>query len=395
MIQRSERYNLKVLVCSSEYYPYFEVGGIARVAAYVTRKLEQKGVDCDVCSPHGPDIKIGCSHLQFSPRVMQFGYLRRFIFWFIAMNFLRHIIDKYDVVWLHNPIFFYNLPTSNFVVTIHGFLPEHYEALKYMDVNFMDKVSYLLASRLEFSSINKLADQGATFSVVCPNTKFFLSKIGINKDKIKIIPNGVNIRVFKPRKNKKDLRKKLGLPEEHILLLFVGRMTEQKRPHLLLNFFSRVVKECSEITLVMVGKGPLLNDLKNFAIKNDIRNVMFLGYVPDSLLPLVYSSCDIFIMSSAYEGNPLSLLEAFSSGLPCVVQNISSLRAIVNEIDSGLVLSMENDNATQIFLKYLYSKQFKKDSKKSRKYAENNLSLNRMVLKYQQLFEQIKTKKRP
>jgi 1,2-diacylglycerol 3-alpha-glucosyltransferase len=123
------------------------------------------------------------------------------------------------------------------------------------------------------------------------------------------------------------LRKKLGIPEDDIVLLSVGRLTHQKRPYTLIEVFSYLERELGNVTLCVAGKGELLEGTKSLAEKMGLQKVLFLGYVDDQDLPDLYACADYYIMTSKYEGGmpPLTLAEAMASGLPCIVSDIPNL----------------------------------------------------------------------
>jgi len=164
-----------------------------------------------------------------------------------------------------------------------------------------------------------------------------LEKIGIEGDRIVYIPNEVDTGLFRPSPDKKPLRKKFGIPEDDIVLLSVGRLTHQKQPYTMIEVFSHLEKELGDVTLCIAGKGELFEGTKNLAEKMGLRKVLFLGYVDDRDLPDLYACADYYIMTSKYEGLPLTLLEAMASGLPCIVSDIPNL-GIVRDADCGLIV---------------------------------------------------------
>ena len=168
-----------------------------------------------------------------------------------------------------------------------------------------------------------------------------LEKIGIARDRVIYIPNGVDTRQFRPSPDKKLLRKKFGIPEDDIVLLSVGRLTPAKQPHTMIEVFSHLEKELGDVTLCIAGNGELLEETKDLAEEMGLRKVLFLGHVDhDRDLPDLYACSDCYIMTSKYEGGmpPLTLAEAMASGLPCIVSNIPNLE-VVRDADCGIILN--------------------------------------------------------
>jgi glycosyltransferase involved in cell wall biosynthesis len=105
----------------------------------------------------------------------------------------------------------------------------------------------------------------------------------------------------------------------------------------MIEVFSHLEKDLGDVTLCIAGKGELLEETKDLAEKMGLRKVLFLGYVDDRDLPDLYACADYYIMTSKYEGLPLTLLEAMASGLPCIVSDIPNLK-IVKDTDCGIVV---------------------------------------------------------
>jgi len=104
-----------------------------------------------------------------------------------------------------------------------------------------------------------------------------LEKIGIERDRIVYIPNGVDNGLFRPSPDKKPLRKKFGIPEDDIVLLSVGRLTPAKQPHTMIEVFSHLEKKLGDVTLCIAGKGELSEETKDLAEKNGVTQGSFPG----------------------------------------------------------------------------------------------------------------------
>jgi 1,2-diacylglycerol 3-alpha-glucosyltransferase len=317
---------MKLLVCTTEYFPHG--AGIANVVYNVVKQLKGTGVECTVCSPTGPDIKLG------SPALIQkTGIGGLLYYWYQVSRYFKD--NNYDAVWLQNPFILTGNPFKRCLVTMHstyygsstrgiGSLPFHlYKSL-------VAHVERYCLTRMPpntlFTGVGK---------PVCEE----LEKIGIARNRIIYIPNGVDTRQFRPSPDKKLLRKKFGIPEDDIVLLSVGRLTHQKRPYTLIEVFSYLERELGNVTLCVAGKGELLEGTKSLAEKMGLQKVLFLGYVDDQDLPDLYACADYYIMTSKYEGGmpPLTLAEAMASGLPCIVSDIPNL-AIVKDADCGTIV---------------------------------------------------------
>ncbi|WP_276258693.1 glycosyltransferase family 4 protein [Haloglomus litoreum] len=134
------------------------------------------------------------------------------------------------------------------------------------------------------------------------------------------IPNGVDTGRFHPDAGASDD----GGP---IRVHFQGRLVEQKRPGRLVD---AVAASNGDWRLTVGGDGPLREDLEQRVRRAGVGDrVEFLGYVPDADLPARYAASDLFVLPSAYEGMPLTVLEALASGTLVV----ASPRAATDVVD--------------------------------------------------------------
>ena len=357
---------MKLLICTSEYYPCGS--GIANVVYNVVKHLEKMGFDCTICSPIGPDIKLG------NPKMIEnFGIIGLVYYWLQVSKYFKK--NDFEYVWLHNPLFLKNSPFKKSTVTVHS--TNYGKVLRGMN----PKIYHKIATKIQIYSL-KNSNKKARFTAVSKQVCKELNEMGISKDRMIYIPNGVDVDLFKPSDGKRMLRKNFGIPEDDLIILSLGRLSNAKQPHKLIEIFSSIEKEIENVTLVIAGNGELLETTKNLSKKNKLKNIIFLGHVDHKIeAPDVYACSEYYMMTSKYEGQPLTLLEAMSSGLSCIVSDIPSLK-IVEDADCGIVVDFKNvDRAAEKIIDYL-----KRDNpdhfKNSRSYAINNLDWKIIAKKY-------------
>jgi glycosyltransferase involved in cell wall biosynthesis len=164
---------------------------------------------------------------------------------------------------------------------------------------------------------------------------------GIEKEKIHVIYNGVDVNKFKPRPDRAKLRREFGLEEEKKIVLFVGRLYHRKGLETLLHSIPPVLQEFSDVKFAISGTGFKKKEqsLRDLAKELEIEDtVKFLGYVPDEKLPDLYSASDIFVLPAIYENFPFAILEAQATGLPVISTKVGGIPEFLADNENGFLI---------------------------------------------------------
>ena len=133
-------------------------------------------------------------------------------------------------------------------------------------------------------------------------------------------------------------------PKSGFTLVYVGRLEPVKNHVLLLNAFRSALSSRPDLRLWMVGDGSERKTLESLATKLGIATaVTFWGQQLD--VAQFFSAADVFIMSSKSEGLPMSLLQAFSLGLPAIVTDVGGMAEVVRLAQAGLVVHASDPGA--------------------------------------------------
>jgi glycosyltransferase involved in cell wall biosynthesis len=319
---------------------YLEKGGEDTVVINERMLLQQYGHEVDLCEFDNQDLE-GISKIAlFSKTIFNTHSYQKLI------NQIE--IFEPDVVHIHNvfytasPSVFYALKKKKIpsVMTIHNYRFGCIQGLLYRDnancqlcldknnsfygvKNKCFKDSYAKSIQLSLvNTANKIALKYSNpikkYIFLAEFNKALLSPVLSLKPNDGIIKsNYVNDFGFSPKEKREDF------------YLFVGRLNEQKGVKLLLDIFSRNNKK-----LKLIGAGPLEDWVKQMAINHP--NIEYLGYADNAfIIKQLKKSRGLIVPSLTYEGQPMTILEAFSTGTPVYATNTKNLDTIISHGKNG------------------------------------------------------------
>jgi glycosyltransferase involved in cell wall biosynthesis len=255
----------------------------------------------------------------------------------ISFNFFRKPLKyQVDVVHAHHSIPIGALAALQytkkkkipFIVTYHGDAQENYGGfVRRMSVSFYNR--YLLDKVLSYADV-----------IISPS-EFYINEssfLGKYRDKIVVIPNGINIEDFDIPCTKEECRERLELSIDSNIILFVGSLTPYKGPDILVRAMPNIIKEIPDTKLIFVGSGKMRSELDELTKKLNVKDyVKFAGFVGNTFeKALYYRSADIFVLPTMIEVFPIVLLEASASGLPMVVSDLNTFKCIIEEGCNGV-----------------------------------------------------------
>jgi glycosyltransferase involved in cell wall biosynthesis len=176
---------------------------------------------------------------------------------------------------------------------------------------------------------------------VSPNLARRCEEAGVPASKIRLTPNGLDLRRFRPASafEKASLRRELGWPDDEQVVLFVGFFSRDKRPDLLFRAWRRVAAQGIPSKLVYVGATASPYFEIDQDIATEIRaqaaaigragDVVFVP--PTHAVERYYRAADIFVLASIREAHPVALLEAMACGLACIASRIEGATDVVIE----------------------------------------------------------------
>jgi len=304
---------MKIAQVCHRYHPH--VGGIQIHVKEISERLVKRGFEAEVLTTD-PSGKLPKEEIISNVRVRRFkSWAPNEAFYFSEdlRRFLMNNSSDYDIVHAHNYHAFpalYAAQAKNrnkLVVTshYHGGGQTFFRNLLHIPYKFLGKSIFMEADR-----------------IICVSDyekSLIENHFKIDKEKIEVIPNGLNLQEFKDmERRKKDYR----------AILYVGRLEKYKNIQYLIKALPKLDKD---IILEIVGKGPYKKSLvklaRNLRVEGRVR--FFQDLSRNELLQR-YADADLFALLSKHEAYGISVAEALASKTPCIVADTSALKEWVN-----------------------------------------------------------------
>lgn len=164
-----------------------------------------------------------------------------------------------------------------------------------------------------------------------------LARGTLTPSKTAMINNGLNLDAYPDPMTRQEARALLGLRDGEFAWAAVGNLRKAKDYPTLLEACAMIRSEGSGFRLLIIGEGPDRGDLEAMADSLGLADrIAFLGSRRD--VPRILKAVDGYVLSSAWEGSPNTLMEAMASGLPSVATDVGDVRVLVEKADSGFVV---------------------------------------------------------
>lgn len=190
--------------------------------------------------------------------------------------------------------------------------------------------------------LKEKVNRSAFFATISDFNKRYLSAVGVDLNKVKIIRCGVDPAQFSQRQEMPiNVIPRIGV---------IGRLVEKKGIDTLIEAVSLLKKQGQKVELLIAGSGPLDADLKSQVAEKEltVEDVRFLGAIPHSEVAGFIKSLDIFALpckqdeKGDIDGIPVVLMEAMLSGVPVISSELSGIPELVVDNKTGLLIQ-QND----------------------------------------------------
>ena len=196
---------------------------------------------------------------------------------------------------------------------------------------------------------------------VCIYTRYKLEKICGCSFNTKIVPMGVDNIKFRYFSDKIKLKSSLGIPKKNKIFLFIGKFIEKKGIQHLLEAVNILKNDYQDFTVLLIGRGPLEQNFKDWVVKQKISNyIKFLGWVDNDQLPPYYGISDAVIVPSTIDkeggtdGLPIVVQESLAAGVPVIASCISGISEIIKDGYNGWLFEAGNHGDLCSAIKMVY-----------------------------------------
>jgi glycosyltransferase involved in cell wall biosynthesis len=312
--------------------------------------------------------------------------LNALIFALAVSNYLRKNNSRIDVIHLHLTSIGLIVSILNRILRNKMFYTCHlgewqitksrlglFEKLHlFLDPYLMRRVSKVIA-------LNETARQS------------FVSRGKVKAENVVVVHNGVDTDFFKPNIDTSQAAKKYELEGKHVIL-FVGRLAKIKGVEYLLKAADVVVNklDCRNTLFMLVGppsfdatEEPMsMGKILNYIEKHQLdKNVILTGSLPLEEVRRLYTACDIFVLPSLAEGDPLVTIEAMASGKPIIGTRVGGIPHQIRDGWNGFIIDPGNERQLADKIKYLIDNPDEQErmGANSRKYAEEEFDWGKVA----------------
>lgn len=392
---------MKILQVVSYFPPAYAFGGPVNVAYQISKKLTMRGNEVVVYTSDAKNIH---SRLNL-PRLklvdgMFINYFKNISMstvsnynLFITPDIIFHIkneIKDFNIIHLHEYRTFQNIIAYKYAkkYKIPYVLQAHGSICRNSEKNNLKKL-------FDLSFGYDLLAQSSGVIAISEQEKQQYIKFGVEKDKITIIPNGVDLSLYNNLSKKCYFKRRYDIEKNVHIILYLGRINKNKGIDFLIKAYSELVEKHKNIKTKLVIAGPddgYLDELKKLIYKLNISDkVIFTGFLTESEKMLLY--IDSSVVAYVEPSNVFGLvpLEAAASCKPVIVSNKNAISKNIIEGRFGYSVKYGdieelNDNIFNL----INDKNLRNElGNNGRKYVFNNYNWDNIILKIEKLYQMI------
>lgn len=326
------------------YYP--ELNGVANSVFLLKKELEKKGHNVYVIttkSPGAPANEKGV--LRVPSKACSFVPERRIGLFYHPKIAMKIHKMKLDIIHTN----------TEFAIGMFGRIMAHELFIPVVHTYhtiYEDYTHYIKKYISNEDRAKKLAKLYSKFSVkgaeelIVPTKKVeeLMHCYGVKPD-INVIPTGIDLSRFRIKDSdakRNKLKASLGIPKENKVVLYLGRVSQEKNIDEVMKYLNRYMDSHTDVTFLVIGDGPYRSTLEKSAkgLKHR-RQMIFAGAKPWDEITHYYQLADVFVSASTSETQGLTYIEALASGLPVVARKDPCLEGVLYQGVNGYEFSDE------------------------------------------------------
>ena len=342
--------NMKIL----QVIPYFtpKRGGDVNVVYNLSKHLAERGHKVTIFTT---DFEFDTGYIQSLDgfRVVPFHCIANIGMMLISPKIKKQLkkeIMDFDVIHMHDFRSYQNIIAHHYAkkYNVPYVIQAHGSVLPFFQKQRLKKIFDL------FFGYRILRDASKMIASTKTEVEQY-KKMGVDEDKIEIVPNGIDLSEYENLPEKREFRRKYSIREDEKMILYLGRIHKIKGIDLLVETFADMVKELDSLKLVIVGPddgflSTLKRQIENLKISDKI---LFTGLIPEKDKLGAYVDADVYVLPSVYETFPVTVLEACACGTPIIVTDRCGIANIVNDNNVGHVVEYNKDQLQDAIFKIL------------------------------------------
>jgi len=375
--------------------------GVTNVLYYITKELAKRGHEVHVYASNMLDLH-GRDSIEAADRVVngvKVTYLRSL--WryktFIVTPSMFPLLSKnlanFDIIHIHDCRCFQGISTYLFAgaKSIPYILQPHGSYLSSSQGSFSIDFA---RSALDKLVSDRIFENAAKVIALTDAEAYEYSCAGVPKEKIAIVPNGIDLSEYANLPPRGHFRKKTGLAENDRIVLYLGRIHKIKGIDILVRAFSHVVKKLDDAKLVIAGPddGYLRETVALIKALKIERYVIFAGplYGRDKLE--AYVDADLYVLPSRYETFPISILEAVACGTPTILTENCEISGYSRD-KAGLTVKPDSFHLSEALLEMLMSQEKQEIFRRNCKTFSERFSISRAASELEKIYEETYTRR--
>ena len=308
-----------LIVITTAYTP---TGGLTAVMMNYYREIDKTNLQIDFASTNKAPVVLVNELAQNGSRYFCLGKRKNVLQYFIR---LYRCCKGYEVIHVNG---------NSATTVIEHFTAKLAGVKKRINHNHTSIPDHKLLSNMLYPVFNRLVTNKVACSDLAGNWLY-------GKENFVLLRNAINVGKFQfSLEKRKTIRNSFGIDDTCIVLGHVGKIYKPKNHPYLVKIFAEYRKLNPNTKLLLVGDGVMRQEVENLVDNLNVReNVIFAGLRTD--VPEMLQAMDYFVFPSIWEGMPLSVLEALSSGLICVISDSITRDVIIGPNAHSLSIESE------------------------------------------------------